>query len=228
MAVMIAHASKDERGKINGGKAGDQTGKEVCIRSWYSRPWNVVIRFMIPEMRERFAYAMERAANNPHIGYDQYQRNTALTQARKVDYDPGKISVDCETDCSALVTLCCIYAGIPERSLYKDGNSATTTTLKARLRATGTVDIYTSKKYTASPDLLIRGDILLYEGHHVACVVQGNTVADKPTPSKSITDIAREVLHGTWGNGAERVEKLTAAGYNYAEVQAEVNRLLKK
>lgn len=221
MAVMIAHASKDERGKINGGAAGDQTGKEVCIRTWYNRPWNVVIRFMVPAVREKVAYAMERAANNPHIGYDQYQRNTALTQARKVGYDPGKISVDCETDCSALVTLACIYAGVPEQSLYKDGNSATTTTLKARLRATGTVEVYTSKKYTASPDLLLRGDILLYEGHHVAVVVQGNGI-----PTKSITDVAREVLHGAWGNGQERINRLTQAGYDYKAVQAEVNRLL--
>ena len=221
MAVMIAHASKDERGKINGGVAGDQTGKEVCIRTWYNRPWNVVIRFMVPAVREKVAYAMERAANNPHIGYDQYQRNTALTEARKAGYDPGKISVDCETDCSALVTLACIYAGVPERSLYKDGNSATTTTLRARLRATGTVDVYTAKKYTASPDLLLRGDILLYEGHHVAVVVQGNEI-----PTKSITDVAREVMHGLWGNGADRITRLTQAGYDYAAVQAEVNRLL--
>lgn len=221
MAVMIAHASKDERGKINGGAAGDQTGKEVCIRAWYNRPWNVVIRFMVPAVREKVAYAMERAANNPHIGYDQHQRNTALAEARKVGYDPGKISVDCEADCSALVTLACIYAGVPERSLYKDGNSATTTTLRARLRATGTVDVYTAKKYTASPDLLLRGDILLYEGHHVAVVVQGNEI-----PTKSITDVAREVMHGLWGNGADRIKKLTAAGYDYKTVQAEVNRLL--
>ena len=37
MAVKIGHASIDERGKISGGKAGDQTGKEVCIRDWYNK-----------------------------------------------------------------------------------------------------------------------------------------------------------------------------------------------
>ena len=31
--AMIAHASLDEHGNIKGGNAGDQTGKEVCIRS---------------------------------------------------------------------------------------------------------------------------------------------------------------------------------------------------
>jgi hypothetical protein len=36
--------------------------------------------------------------------------------------------------------------------------------------------------------------------------------------------IAKEVIRGDWGNGAERKAKLEAAGYNYDAVQAEVNR----
>lgn len=47
------------------------------------------------------------------------------------------------------------------------------------------------------------------------------------TPEKSVTDIAREVIAGKWGNGAERKRRLTEAGYDYDAVQAEVNRLLK-
>lgn len=45
-------------------------------------------------------------------------------------------------------------------------------------------------------------------------------------PAKSIEEIAREVIQGKWGNGAERKKRLEAAGYNYAEVQAKVNQLL--
>lgn len=40
---------------------------------------------------------------------------------------------------------------------------------------------------------------------------------------KSVAEIAQEVIAGAWGNGTERKEKLEAAGYNYAEVQAIVN-----
>lgn len=43
---------------------------------------------------------------------------------------------------------------------------------------------------------------------------------------KSIEEIAREVLQGKWGNGAERKARLEAAGYDYAEVQAKVNTLV--
>lgn len=48
---------------------------------------------------------------------------------------------------------------------------------------------------------------------------------ETPKPSKSITDVAYEVINGVWGNGTERKERLESAGYNYDTVQGEVNRL---
>lgn len=47
------------------------------------------------------------------------------------------------------------------------------------------------------------------------------------TPTKSITEVAKEVLAGKWGNGDNRKKKLEAAGYNYSQVQAKVNELAK-
>lgn len=52
-----------------------------------------------------------------------------------------------------------------------------------------------------------------------------NTTHTQEKPLKTATELAREVLDGKWGNGAERKERLTAAGYDYNEVQTEVNRL---
>lgn len=43
---------------------------------------------------------------------------------------------------------------------------------------------------------------------------------------KSNLDVAKEILEGKWGNGAERKKKLTEAGYNYEDVQGIVNALL--
>ena len=43
--------------------------------------------------------------------------------------------------------------------------------------------------------------------------------------SKSVDELAREVLQGKWGNGAERKKRLEAAGYDYAAVQKKVNQL---
>ena len=48
---------------------------------------------------------------------------------------------------------------------------------------------------------------------------------DNPV-NKTVEEVAKEVIAGKWGNGNERKERLTAAGYNYTEVQAEVNRQL--
>ena len=50
----------------------------------------------------------------------------------------------------------------------------------------------------------------------------------KPTtPQKSIDELAKEVLAGKWGNGNDRKNALTNAGYNYSAVQARVNELVK-
>ena len=46
---------------------------------------------------------------------------------------------------------------------------------------------------------------------------------------KSNEDLATEVIQGLWGNGGERKDRLTKAGYNYEEIQKIVNeRLLGK
>ena len=42
----------------------------------------------------------------------------------------------------------------------------------------------------------------------------------------SLTTIAQQVIAGQWGTGTDRIRRLQNAGYNYAAVQAEVNRLL--
>lgn len=50
--------------------------------------------------------------------------------------------------------------------------------------------------------------------------------ASGDTPKKSNTEIAKEVIAGKWGNGADRKKRLEAAGYNYAAVQKIVNSML--
>lgn len=46
------------------------------------------------------------------------------------------------------------------------------------------------------------------------------------TNNKSNEEIAKEVISGKWGNGAERKKKLTAAGYDYDAIQKIVNELI--
>lgn len=57
------------------------------------------------------------------------------------------------------------------------------------------------------------------------CIVNGSS-QPAASASKSVSTIAQEVIAGQWGNGEERKNRIQAAGYNYSEVQAEVNRIL--
>ena len=73
---MISNSGSDENGKYHGGKAGDQTGNEWRIRTWYNRPWNCVLRHPNPDVRNLLSEMSIEAANNDMIGYDQWQRYT--------------------------------------------------------------------------------------------------------------------------------------------------------
>lgn len=55
----------------------------------------------------------------------------------------------------------------------------------------------------------------------------GKQIYPTVTAKKSLDTIAHEVIQGKWGNGAERKQKLTAAGYDYFAVQKRVNELLR-
>ena len=44
---------------------------------------------------------------------------------------------------------------------------------------------------------------------------------------QTLDELAKEVIQGKWGNGDDRRQKLTQAGYDYNAVQAEVNSILR-
>lgn len=54
-------------------------------------------------------------------------------------------------------------------------------------------------------------------------IAYSGQVAPVQQPKKSNEEIAGEVLKGLWGNGQERKNRLTAAGYDYNAVQSIVN-----
>lgn len=55
----------------------------------------------------------------------------------------------------------------------------------------------------------------------------GKIVGSDTSSTKTVDELAREVIRGNWGNGTERKNRLTAAGYDYNAVQNRVNELLK-
>lgn len=146
--IWLGGAHIDEHGQATGGEAGDQTGRELSISKYYTHKlgWRV---FRAPNVTARgmIADAMIAACDNPHIGYDQSQRDTLYKAASKCGFDPALVQTDVETDCSALVRVCCAYAG------YRLPNMRTATEPSALLKA-GFAEL------GLNPDQLQRGDIL--------------------------------------------------------------------
>lgn len=165
---MLSNSGGDERGNIVGGKAGDQTGTEWWIIPWYSRPWNCVLRHPNEKVRKKIADLARKAANNDHIGYNQYNRDSYYNELKKVNYNPSKITKDCDADCSAgvianikaaghlldiknLQTVACTYTGNMREALSDVG-----------------FKVLTDSKYLTSDNYLLEGDILLNDECHVA------------------------------------------------------------
>lgn len=168
--VYVGSAAIDEHGKARGGDAGDQTGREVRTQAWYKHElgW-AVIRAKDPAKREKIAYAMRAACDNPNIGYDQNQRDTLYNAAKPFGFDPGKVTVKCECDCSSLVRVCVNYAGVAVGNLRTISEIAT-------LKATGAFDVLTDAEYTDHSDRLMTGDILCTKstGHTVIVLNDGD------------------------------------------------------
>lgn len=87
------------------------------------------------------------------------------------------------------------------------------------------------KKFNSNIDELAKNTLKCFEIDIKTEVEPSASVVSTPVTSapakKSVEEIAREVLNGKWGNGDDRKKRLTAAGYNYAEVQKAVNALCK-
>lgn len=186
MSTVIYHASKDERGKYSGGKAGDQTGQEVFSRAWYSRPWTAAYEPPTEKIGGKVAKLAKDACDNDCIGYDQSQRNTLLEQARKCIWSLKDIKALCECDCSSLACIVVIAAaeGACESTLYSGGNCKTSSTIGAALKKLGWVE-HTEKKYLESSDYIGEGWILVVAGKHVAingtkgrCYASGSSSAN--------------------------------------------------
>lgn len=106
---------------------------------------------------------------------------------------------------------------------YTNANAASGTTVKASLAKV------TSKYKSGKHPLHLRA--VNESGAYVSGGVYGwvdlATVSKRTAAKKTVDEIAREVIRGLWGNGTDRKNRLTAAGYDYDAVQKRVNELLK-
>lgn len=164
----ISNSGSDENGGYTGGRAGDQTGKEWCLKGWYNRPWTVVLRYPNQTVALKIAQLGIAAALNDRIGYDQTQRTTYWQRLKEAGYDPSKITVVCEEDCTAGVSANVRAAGyLCGIKALQEVPICTSRNMKAEFTKAG-FQALTASKYLTSSKYLLPGDILLYENHHAA------------------------------------------------------------
>lgn len=166
MAVMVGSA----RSSFGNATPGDQNGgKEVSTQAWYlhSKGW-YVYRAKDPAAREKIAEAMEKACANDDIGYSQPTRDMLWNDVKASGYDPSKTTKKVNTDCSALVRVCCAYAGIVLNDFITWDEGSV-------LVNSGKFDKLMADKYCKQADYLMRGDILCTrtKGHTVVVLTDG-------------------------------------------------------
>lgn len=212
MAVRVGSARIDERGKAYDGRAGDQTGKELSTQKWYlsKKGWRV-FRAKDRTVALKIAANMVAACDNSHIGYDQWQRNSLYKVAEPLGFDCAKVRTNCETDCSALVRVCCAYAGIVGLpSDFRTGN------MPKNLLATGAFVELKGAKYTDQSTYLGKGDILVTKTHgHTVVVVSDGARYEGTIEAKEYALGDRLLKYGAEGADVKQLQQyLVQLGYD--------------
>lgn len=196
--IKFGSARIDENGKATGGKAGDQTGKEVSEQDFYmhTKGW-LCFRPKSVSVANALALAMHEACENNNIGYDQSNRQI-MTMLKKYG-SMDKIKEKTETDCSNLVRGCIYQAtGI-------DVGNFNTSTEPAALRKSGLFD-----------EVEIKSEKDVYNGDVLVTKTKGHTViavSGRPRSGKTYT--------GEW-------PKLPARGwFKSGDVSSEICKLKK-
>lgn len=173
MAYTIGSARIDEHGKITGGSAGDQTGKEVSTQAMYthSKGWWVLVP-KSDKVANGIKTSMLRACNNPNVGYDQNNRLAIMT-----DGTGSKKPTEC--DCGTLIRRCILEAS------GKDVGPFNTANEKQVLEASGLFEPAVSYKAGMK---LEDGTVLVTKTKgHTAIVVDGEPRKSSSGASESFT-----------------------------------------
>lgn len=198
--ITIGNASQDERGRLEGGSRGDQTGGEVCFRTFNdgdkntdgsfrrykeSKGWNV-LRARDPKIAAMLVDAMCMAVRNDNIGYSQSDRYSLYSDVKTKGFDTSK-ATKCNCDCASLVVVCLAYAGVKIDYESYTGN------LADNIVATGKFDLNPDGiSFKAGQTInwniskLKPGDILVTRVKGHTMIVVSNT--DKAPSGQFVTD----------------------------------------
>lgn len=200
---MISNSGHDENNKYKGGTAGDQGGEWAIIK-WFNRPWDIVLRHPDEKVRKEIALLGRLAANNDKIGYDQYQRHSYWQALISAKYDPSKITVACEADCSSgvLANIKAVGYRLGIKELQEVDYTGYTGNMRRILTKAG-FKVLSDAKYLTSDNYLLEGDILLNEVSHTATNLDNGKnsgkVAKETTTIGNVAD-GQAWLNSNYGN----------------------------
>lgn len=180
MVRYVVNASLGENGRITGGQPGDQTGREVRVQTWYDRPWNLMLRYPNASLGVQASDIAAALANSNLVGYNQNSRMSLYNRLRdyyNFDVNAYIASGDLtNVDCSSFVYTCwaCVLP-----SIRYNGSAPSTSEMYDAYTDWG-FTAYRQQMYLDSPDYLLAGDLLVYEGHHT--VIAYETAGPGPDP----------------------------------------------
>lgn len=179
MSYNIVHCSIDEHGRISGGSAGDQTGRECCVRGYYNKPWGECIRYGDSRLASKAAEIAIALARSNLVGYNQAKRNDLYKCLKSNDWNYIKYiksGVKSSADCSSFMyaVWCCIISAIRGQS-----NAPTTSTAGSFYKSHG-FKVLRDDKYLKTGDNNLIGDMLNSPGHHIAMFCSTTDNSGKP------------------------------------------------
>lgn len=185
MTVLLGHAVSNEFGTAHGGAMGDQTGKEITTRPWYSsgNGWEYLLICRDPAMRENAAQYMEAIQANEAYGYsqDSGQRwngyKAILANNGVVDGASG------DFDCATLCLACYLLSGLAHAA------SGYTGSMYSSLMATGMFIAYSDAAHLTSDAYAVRGALYLRKGHVAMALSNGRLASvDADEPDDALDD----------------------------------------
>lgn len=186
-------------------KAGDQTGREVFIRSWYPYDWDGIIHCLDASVSKRAVDIAIKLANSNLVGYDQSERNTLYQALKNNNWDVDKYIKSgkrTETDCSAFVyaCYCCV---VP--ALRSDSNAPTVPQLKSRFTKIDSFKWYTAKRFRTKDTDLRAGDILVNtDAHTVMAIDTGSTYGGTETVVKPSAPVHKTIKASKYASNFDR------------------------
>lgn len=212
--IKIGHARISENGTVHG-NAGDQTKQEVAITNYYlhKKGW-YVLRAKDEAAREKIAKCAEDACANDNIGYCQWNRLTLYNAVKDNGFkcDKKNLTKKVECDCSALVRVCCAYAGIHVANF-------TTVNEKSVLINSGKFMLV---KWDGKQTSLRRGDILLTKtkGHTAIVLTSGSKDVPKVQIATDKVEAAKGFNKSVAGNykTTSELNLRTGAGTNKGKI----------